>query len=122
MKTIDISGMGGGYEATCQKMLWNGIRYLEGGGAKDDIRISSFKNVVGVAICESDAAKALEKAMMEGVDDCTGAMHQCVIGHLLFIAKNGRDAWQAAFNGQPDRFYEIDQTTHEPVAKGEVAE
>jgi len=28
MKTVDISGFGGSYEAGCQKMLLNGLKFL----------------------------------------------------------------------------------------------
>ena len=34
-----------------------------------------------------------EKAIMEDVDDVTGAMHQCAVIHAVYIAKNGYGKW-----------------------------
>lgn len=94
MKTIDISGFGGSYEAGCQKMLMNGLKFLKEhpdfnwGGYKE------FKNVFGLTMAESSEAEALDKAVCEGVDP-SGAMHSGVVNHLAYIHKQGYDAWIA---------------------------
>ena len=94
--TFDLSGMGGGYEAMCQLMLWRGIKYLEAerpdpamwDGAKE------YQNIYGVMITEGKDLKRLESVIIQKGDDCTGAMHQCVMGHLRFIHKNGLPKWE----------------------------
>ncbi len=113
VKTIDISGMGGGYENECQRMLWNGINYLE---ANPDIKpnlqkaYSTYQGIYGICTSETEAARRLDKAVMNGIDDATGAMHQCVVGHLLFIAKNGVNKWLDEFKDKPECYYVWDGT------------
>lgn len=93
MLTINISGFGGGYELACQKMLRNGIDWLELNPDKAEPVFKSYENVFGIAIAENTAAKELDAAMMKGIDDATGAMHHAVSSHLVFIAKNGMKSW-----------------------------
>ena len=110
MKTVDISGFGGGYEDVCQQMLRNGIEWLK---AHPDFKgvMKTFKNVTGLAIPENDDAKALEAAMMAGISDATGAMHHAVSSHLYYIAKHGYEGWiKMAEEKIPDRIYEWDGT------------
>ena len=97
MRTCDLSGMGGAYEAMCQRMLARGVAYLAAvkpptemwNGAK------TFATVYGVMLTDGEALKALEAAVIRPGDDCTGAMHQCVMGHLRYIHAHGHDAWLA---------------------------
>lgn len=111
MKTINLSGMGGGYEWTCQKMLENGIKWIKANpDKKRKVVFSGFKNVYGVVVAESPEAKELEKAIMEGIDDATGAMFQCVTGHLRFLAHHNHQEWLDEFVKEPDRFFEFDGT------------
>ena len=93
MKTIDISGMGGGYEAGCQLMLLRGLNYLKEHPDFDFGEYKSYRNVYG--ICEgSDRTKELDEIITTGVKP-SGAMHQFVISHLAYIHKYGHDAWIA---------------------------
>ena len=94
MKTVSISGFGGGYEATCQKMLRNGMRFLVDKPVFDWGAYQSFQNVTGLCIAEGDEAKALDKAVCAGLEP-TSAMHHIVISHLAFIHQNSYDAWIA---------------------------
>ena len=81
VKTWDISGMGGGYENACQKMLWTGVKYMK-----------TLKNPQDVMDKENVAE--CEKLMLKAIgNDCTGAMMQKVTGHLHYIAKNGYEKW-----------------------------
>lgn len=95
VKTWDISGMGGGYEKACQKMLWAGMKYFE--TLKNPKGIlkgrKTYKNIYG--ICDlPDSFAECEKAMLKAVNnDCTGAMMQAVTGHLRYIAENGYEQW-----------------------------
>lgn len=98
----DISGMGGGYEEACQKMLQAGYDWLVDRrekarmekGTSLNLQTSGFKGVYGIIEPESEDAKELSKAVTDAVDDCTGAMHQAVMGHLFYINKHGIEAWK----------------------------
>jgi hypothetical protein len=89
----EISGFGGGYEATCQQMLHQGVSWLQDNIERRDLKASGLVNVFGILNAESDDAKALEAAVMEGHSDVTGAMHQTVMQRCFFIAKNGWDKY-----------------------------
>jgi len=96
-ETVDISGMSGGYEVACQRMLRAGINYLKD---KPEFHFDyeGFERVYGVCFTETPWGKDLDKVLMEAVNnDCTGAMHQCVIGHLNQIHKHGVEWWLKQF-------------------------
>lgn len=92
----DISGFGKDtpYEDACQKMLQAGYDWLVDNG-KADLKAKTLKGVYGVLEPNSPDAEALSKAVTGAVPDCTGAMHQAVMGHLFFINKNGVDKWKS---------------------------
>lgn len=91
----EISGFGGGYEACCQDMLEAGMRFLEG-RASVDLRMTTFNNVYGVLIPDSDDAKALEEAVVQGSKgNATGAMHHAVMSRLGWIAAHSWDEYCA---------------------------
>ena len=94
MKTIDISGFGGSYEAACQKMLLNGLRWLNKHPDFDFKHYKAYKNVTGLCIGEGSDTKSLDDAICEGVDP-SGAMHHAVISHLAYIHQNSYDSWLA---------------------------
>jgi len=132
VKTWDISGMGDGYEEACQKMLWTGIQYLSKidnperllqgthgmkakAGKGNMLGIQEGETVEFYGICYTpESFKECEDAMMKAVNnDCTGAMYQCVVGHLKFIAKNGLQKWHEELKqGRKDeQALEFDLTT-----------
>ena len=94
MKTIDISGFGGAYEATCQKMLLSGVKFLNEHPNFDFRVYSPGPQEFGLIIGEGETAEALDKAISEGVEP-SGAMHQGVISHLAYIHLHGYDVWLA---------------------------
>jgi len=111
--TADLSGFGGGYEAMCQTMLWRGVLHLA------EVRPSlemwkgakSYTNIYGLLFTEGVELKALEKSMLHPGDDATGAMHQCVMGHLRQIHEHGVDGWVALIRKRaPARLYETEVT------------
>lgn len=109
METVNISGFGGGYELCCQKMLWNGIRWIQGNPElAGDLEFQQYENVTGLCVAKNANADALEKAMMNGVDGITGAMHHVVCMHLSYIGRNGLKKWISEF--PTDRRYEFDGT------------
>jgi len=100
MKTVDISGFGGGYEAGCQRMLLNGLQYLHEHPNFDFRVYSSNPQVFGLCIGEGVDAESLDEAVCEGTEP-SGAMHHAVISHLAYIHKHGYDGWisEAEKNG-----------------------
>lgn len=108
MKTIDITGFGGGYEATCQRMLLAGIGYLVTQPDFDWAGYQSYQNVYGLVSSKNTDAKDLDKVLSAAaLNDMTGAMHQAVISHLRYIHQHGYDSWLAeASKDDPDRVYE----------------
>ena len=105
MRTIDISGLGGSYEAGCQKMLLNGLRYLKRHPNFDFSVYKTYKGIYGICEGEGREAEALDKAINKGVDS-TGAMHQAVISHLAYIHKNGYEKWITEAETQGHKIYE----------------
>jgi len=91
MKTLDISGFGGSYESGCQKMLTNGLVFVAKEG-KTNAEYTTYENIYGICSADNEDAKVLDAAILKGVD-ATGAMHQAVVNHLLYILKNGYEKW-----------------------------
>ena len=110
MLTADLSGMGGGYEEMCQKMLWRGVAFLAERKPPLSIwnKTHAYSSVYGVMHTEGAGIKELEKAIIHEGDDVTGAMHQCVMGHLAFIHKNGTGKWieHLRLHRKPAEIYE----------------
>ena len=102
----EISGFGGGYEAVCRAMVLAGISWVDAHQAVNPV-FRGFKNVFGIAMEENEDAKALTKAMMDAPvfhdgkkiqdragDDCTGAMHQAAVGHVLAYKRLGWEQYR----------------------------
>lgn len=115
MKTLDVSGFGGGYEQTCQLMLTRGLVWCSEQMTVQDVKYEGYEGVYGVLLPKSEAAKALDSAMLADRIDATGAMHQCVVENLLFILKKGYDAWLAA--GHPNDLMDIDDPEREEAVE-----
>lgn len=131
VKTIDISGMGGYYENTCQKLLWTGINYLSKFEDPEKLFKGSHKlnlkalentsffgeipmkkgdtlQIHGVLVTP-ESLREMEEEMSKAVNgDWTGMQHETVIGHLKKIAEHGYEWWFNQFKDQPERTYEID--------------
>lgn len=107
MKTIDISGMGGGYEHACQLMLQAAEEFL-----KHTPVIAKEFDRLGYG--ETDNARMLTKVMVKAANnDCTGAMMGATLAHALYISAHGRQAWMTEVAGNdPDRIYEWDGTVN----------
>jgi hypothetical protein len=94
-RTVIISGFGGGYEDTCQRMLWKGVAYLSEAQPPLSIwaQVHAYEGVFGLLSTEGEGIRALEAAAMAGEDDVTGAIRQAVMGHLYAIHQHGVDGW-----------------------------
>lgn len=113
-RTVDISGMGGGYENACQRMLKAALDFP---GSKNIGR----EDFDGMGFAKSDKAKEMQGEMLKAVDnDCTGAMMGTTLGHFFYIQKHGREAWLAEIEKtDPGRSYEWDGTVNSiPKAEG----
>ncbi len=97
----EISGFGGGYEETCRRMVRQGLEWWD---AHPDAnpQYKGFKNVFGLVTDENKDATDLDNAMMTGIDDATGAMHQACLSAIFFIRKNGWEKYQAEMSA-PER-------------------
>lgn len=95
MKTIDISGYGGGYEATCQAMLFAGIDWLKKHPDFTFDGYGFYEGIFGyVKVPNTPEAKELEAVLNDAVNsEGTGAMHQAVIEHLIDVKDLGYEGW-----------------------------
>lgn len=93
----EISGFGGGYEEACRTMLRAGLRWLDAHQDADP-KFSGYVGVFGIVDESNEDAKALSKAVMDAVPDCSGAMHHGVVKACLYVRKNGWDAYCAALS------------------------
>ena len=94
----EMSGFGGEYEETCQKMLEAGVLWLN--DHPDCLLvIGSVPGVIGIVNPESDDAKELTDTIVnasrdkEGKSNCTGAMVHELLGRLFYIRHNGWDKY-----------------------------
>ena len=91
----ELSGFGGGYEATCRAMVVAGLEHLDA-NPKADPQFRGYKNIYGIITEENADGKALSDAVVKAANgDCTGAMQQAAISHILWIRKNGWDRYCA---------------------------
>lgn len=97
VKTIDISGFRRkdgsqtAYELCCQKMLFDGIEWLKGRQPDIFYGTKTYKNIYGI-LDTPKALKPLEK-LWEDRYQPSGAQHQAVMQHLMYITEHGFDAW-----------------------------
>lgn len=88
----EISGFGGGYENTCRAMVKAGCDWLDAHPGADP-KFHSYKGVYGIISEDNKDAKDLTEAIVKAAaGDCTGAMHQAAVSHVLAIRKLG---WKA---------------------------
>jgi len=91
----EISGLGGGYEQNCRKMLKAGLEYMDEHPECEPI-FKGHKGIYGVLSNDNEDAKKLSDVVISATNDCTGAMHQAVITTILWIRKNGWDDYVLA--------------------------
>lgn len=103
MKTVDISGFGGGYENACQAMLKAGLEFISDSGLPEEKEFEEPR---------SERVIELEKVMIKATNnDCTGAMFYTTLGHIINRSKN-EDEYFKKFEDSPDRVYEWDGTAN----------
>ena len=91
----EISGFGGGYEQTCRNMLAAGLEWLDAHPFSVP-QFQGIRGVYGIISEDNPDAEQLSAAVVAAANgDCTGAMHQAVISHCLYVRKFGWDAYCA---------------------------
>jgi hypothetical protein len=89
----EISGFGGGYEATCRAMVLAGLEWFDA-HPNAEPKFHGYKGIYGIISEDNEDAKALTEAVVAAAKgDCTGAMHQATIGHVLWIRSNSWDEY-----------------------------
>lgn len=98
----EISGFGGGYEKACRNMVIAGLEWCDQQPSVD-LSYKEFQGVYGLTTGESDDMKTMQQVMFEASGkDCTGAMMQACMGHIMAIRKNSWD-WYVAEMSKPDK-------------------
>lgn len=97
MREVSGLGKGGGqrgreYEKACRRMILAGVRWLEE-YPNANPEFHGFKNVYGVCVEDNDDAKYLSEATVATCPDCSGAMHQAAVSHVLLVKKLGWDKY-----------------------------
>lgn len=105
IETCDISGMGGGYEKTCQKMLWETVAWLKDKPKDIFNGTKEYKNIYGI-IELPEPLQEIENRLAEKYD-CTGAMMQAVMSHARYIHTHSHAEWLAKLREvrEPQDFY-----------------
>ena len=96
-----ISGFGGGYEATCQKMVIAGMEWIDQNPTANP-KFKEYKNIYGIINEENPEAKSLTDHMLSVTGgNCTGAMMQATVNHVLYAAKNGWEKYIQEITREP---------------------
>lgn len=84
----EISGFGNGYEQACRKMVIAGLEWLDKNKSSDP-QATENPQIFGMTFDENKDMQALQDAMLEAVNDCSGAMMHACTNHVMYIKKNG---------------------------------
>lgn len=88
----EISGMGGDYEQKCRTMLKAGLEWFDENPDADP-KFTECEGIYGIIDINNSDAEALSKAVIASVGGCSGAMHHAVLSSVMWIRKNGWDAY-----------------------------
>ena len=78
----EISGFGGGYETTCRAMVLAGLDWFDA-HSEATPKFHGYKGIYGIIGEDNEDAKSLSNAIVTAAKDCTGAMHQAAVSHVL---------------------------------------
>lgn len=93
----EVSGLGGEYEEACRDMVVAGVEWLDE-HPDADLQASVIDGVIGVVEPDTAETEALMDHMSEeltndGRDAPTGAMMHTCVGHVMYVAGQGWDAY-----------------------------
>lgn len=90
----EISGFGGGYEATCRAMVLAGIQWIDE-HPEAQPRFQGNSQIYGIILEDNQDAKDLTEAIIAASGgDCTGAMHHASVSHVLAYQRLGWDEYK----------------------------
>jgi hypothetical protein len=90
----EISGFGGGYEATCRAMVSAGMEWFDTHPDANP-EFHTYQNITGLCMEDNKDAKDLSEAIVAvTAGDCTGAMHEYSIWHILKAHREGWSEYQ----------------------------
>ena len=84
----EISGLGGGYEHDCRKMVITGLKWLDK-HPNADPKFTGYREVFGLISEDNHDAKKLSATVGASVPTCSGAGHHAAIAHILHIKEVG---------------------------------
>ena len=84
----EISGFGGDYEAACRNMVRAGVKWFDE-HPESEPQFHGYKNITGIIVDDNDDARSLSVAIVDACHDCSGAMHQAAVSHVLAIKRLG---------------------------------
>jgi hypothetical protein len=88
-KCKEISGFGGEYEKTCRNMVIAGAIFLDS-NPESKLKFIEYENLSGFVKANNEESKDLTDFMFKAsLNDCTGAMMQACVHHVLLIARDG---------------------------------
>lgn len=93
----DPSSRGWAYENCCRDMLRAGLVWLAAHPTAEP-RFHGYAGIYGILAEDNDDAKALSEAVVAPAEHgggASGAMHQAVVSHLMFIRAHGWPAYVA---------------------------
>lgn len=119
LKSVDISGFGGGYEKGCQQILWLGLEWIKDKPLEVWKGTYSFKDVTGLVhtgegLKEFDEMLYADPFLKAG--GMTGAMHQCSLSFVHYIHVNGYAEFIKKVE-ETDRLIEIERDISPELAK-----
>ncbi|MHC1599454.1 MAG: hypothetical protein ACXQS5_01335 [Candidatus Methanospirareceae archaeon] len=88
----EISEFGGSYEKACRKMVKAGLEWFDK-HPKADPQFREYEGIYRIISVDNNDALKLSKAVTAAVDDCTGAMHQATLGHILHAHSVGWETY-----------------------------
>lgn len=93
--TRQISGFGGAYERACRAMVAAGCKWWSD-HPEAEPKFSGFKGIYGIVTEDNEDAKALTAAIVAPTNgDCSGAMHQASVSHVMAWASKFKRDWAA---------------------------
>lgn len=102
MKTVDVSGFGGGYENACQAMIKVAMEFFKN---------EHFPSVDELEEMKSEKMLKLERKMIEATgNDCTGVMFFTSRNHAYKRVELGEEKYFEVFKDTPERIFEWDGT------------
>jgi hypothetical protein len=88
----ELSGFGGGYEATCRRMALAGAIWLRDLPDPEWNEYIALRDSGDLPSARDHAVfRGLDAAVLKAAPGCSGAMHGAAMNHALYIREHGWD-------------------------------